>query len=440
MDRVAGFEASLMNLENDISTIMDNLNETALAYEKLQAKSRDAAVTLGPLAESTLRATEDSRQGQEKIALSSRSVTELVQGLTRLQTGMDQMTQRTSQIGQVIKTLEDIADRTHVLATNASIEAARAGQEGRGFGVIASEIRTLSANSRSAIHDVGDFLKEIRREVSESSRLWAEEMARVDQVRIFGEETRGVLDGISLQLSGVSDAMGGFQKLFDQQHSVILGTLGRSREIHRGIQGFSTELQTQSRGYRDIQYDVGRAAEQSRTSSRSARVLSQLGTYLRIGGQELKYVVTKFKVSEQRHLGQIARKEQRRALLYNLEVVSDGTVLGHLGDLSPSGLLLYCEGALETGVPREGVIQLPLGFDDAADIPIRFIPRRVEQDDTFYRIGCSLETSDTRQHRAIEAVLDKLTIHDFEDFQEDSFHTGGTTAPPGPEPEELEEI
>jgi hypothetical protein len=349
------------------------------------------------------------------------------------------MNQRTSQIGHVIKTLEDIADRTHVLATNASIEAARAGQEGRGFGVIASEIRSLSASSRAAIHDVGEFLKETRREVSESSRLWAEEMARVEQVRLFGEETRRVLDEISRQLYLVSQAMGGFQKLFDQQHGVILGTLDQSREIHRGIQGFSKELQAQSLGYRGIQEDVERAAEQSRTSSRSARVLSQLGTYLRIGGQELKYVVTKFKVSEQRHLGLIARKEQRRALLYNLEVVSDGTVLGHLGDLSPSGLLLYCEGEMETGVPRHGVIQLPLGFDEASDIPIRFTPRRVEKDNTFYRIGCSLEASDTRQHQAIAAVLDKLTIHDYEDLQKDS-DLAGVAAPFLPEPEELEEL
>jgi methyl-accepting chemotaxis protein len=270
MERVAGFEESLLSLEDRISTILENLSETSLAYENLQTKSRDASVTLGPLADSTRKASEDSRQGQEKIDLSSRSVTELVEGLTRLQTGMDQMNQRNSRIGHVIKTLEDIADRTHVLATNASIEAARAGQEGRGFGVIASEIRTLAANSRSAIHDVGEFLKETRREVSESSRLWAEEMARVDQVRTFGEETRQVLDEISGQLAQVSRAMGGFQQLFDQQHGVILGTLNRSREIHRGIEGFNSELQAQSRGYREIQADVGRAAEQSRTSSRSA--------------------------------------------------------------------------------------------------------------------------------------------------------------------------
>jgi hypothetical protein len=162
-------------------------------------------------------------------------------------------------------------------------------------------------------------------------------------------------------------------------------------------------------------------------------VLSQLGTYLRIGGQELKYVVTKFKVSERRHLGSISRKEQRRALLYNLEVVAEGTVLGHLGDLSPSGLMLYCEGEMETGVPRDGVIKLPLGFHEGADIPIRFTPRRVEKDNTFYRIGCSLEASDTRQHRAIEAVLDKLTIHDFDNLRDDAAFPGGTAAPsPGP--------
>ncbi len=428
-ERVAGFETTLGTLEGRIQTILGQLDETAEAYEKLQVKSRDAMVMLQPLADSTLRTFEDSRRGQEQIDLSSKSVTDLIRGMNRLQTSMDQMTKRTSQIGRVIKTLEDIADRTNVLATNASIEAARAGERGRGFGVIASEIRALAGNSRLAIVDAGDFLKQMSREVSDSSRLWTEELTRVDQVKTFSGEARQVLESISRQLSQVSGAMEGFQRLFEEQQGVIEGTQEQSRIIHRGIAGFSSELQDQSRGYQAIQADVQKAAGQARTSSRSAQVLSQLGTYLRIGGQELKYVVTKFKVSEQRHLGSISRKEQRRVLLYNLEVFSGESVLGHLGDLSPSGLLLYCDREIKTGHPMDGVIRLPLGFNEADDIPIRFTPRRVEKDSTFYRVGCSLETRDGRQRQAIEAVLEKLTIHDFEETVDEGGISGSGSKP-----------
>ncbi|NCN05044.1 MAG: hypothetical protein GW949_05390 [Spirochaetales bacterium] len=104
--------------------------------------------------------------------------------------------------------------------------------------------------------------------------------------------------------------------------------------------------------------------------------MSQLGTYLRVGGQELKYVVTKFRVSEERSLGGISRKEPRKILLYNLEVFTGDTRLGNLGDLSFSGLPLYREIELVHGKAFEVSIRLPLGFGETTELQVRITPRR----------------------------------------------------------------
>jgi methyl-accepting chemotaxis protein len=73
------------------------------------------------------------------------------------------LSERTQQIGEIISAVEDIADQSRLLALNASIEAARAGDEGLGFAVVAREMRHLSGQSRDATTKVSDILNEIQR-------------------------------------------------------------------------------------------------------------------------------------------------------------------------------------------------------------------------------------------------------------------------------------
>ena len=411
MAKVEGFQKNLELLKNNIATVLDELTQTSQLFQDLERTSQHASQRLEPLTAITRNARSEGEAGQKKISQSSQSVTMLMNGLHQFQESMESMGQRTNRIGQVIHSLEDISERTHILATNASIEAARAGQEGKGFGVIASEIRTLASNSRSAIQDVGLFLKEMSQDINLNSQLWTQSLQQIEEVQGFTTETQDFLTEIGENFSTINGEMELFHQLFQEQRKTIFSTLSRSEHIHQGIDAFSRELDGQSQGYGDIHQEIAAASRNSRTASQSASVLSQLGTYLRIGGQELKYVVTKFKVSEQRHLGSISRKEPRKVLLYNLEVFRGELLLGHLGDLSPSGLLLYSENSLEIGKAQEGIIRLPLGFGDSS-IPVVFTPRRIEKDSSFFRIGCSLEASNVEQRTAIEQVLDKLTIHD----------------------------
>lgn len=74
-----------------------------------------------------------------------------------------------------------------------------------------------------------------------------------------------------------------------------------------------------------------------------------------------------------------------------------GELIGHLGDISPSGLTIYCAEALPEGVSVDAEIRLPLSFGDLPDVPIQFVPRRNTKAAWFYKVGCSIDESSSRE-------------------------------------------
>lgn len=412
LSQVSSFQIALSSLEKEISAILEQLNETSEAYRGLNERSVAASSRLEPLADETRKASEEAKTGQQNVEQSAEVIQHLVESMNSLQKGMERISEKTSRVSKVIVTLEDISERTHVLATNASIEAARAGKKGEGFAVIASEVRKLAGHSRDSIKDVGDFLKETSKSINDNNLYWKTGAEKVNAVKHFGENAKDVLGSISSRMSEITKAMDDFQIQFREQGTIIDETLKVSGSVNERINGFSESLKEQSRGYDTIQSLVKSAAEGSEAASTSASVLSQLATYLKVGGHELKYAIKDFSISEKRNLSAISRQELRRVLLYNLEVFKDDNFIGHLGDLSPSGLLLYSEVEFAIGREFSSIVRLPIGFSHLNEISLFFTPRRIEADAGDFRIGCSMRLQDQSQREEFTEILEKLTLHD----------------------------
>jgi methyl-accepting chemotaxis protein len=151
----------------DISTdIAERVTTMATASEEMSATSTD-------ISRSCHSASEDARhsgvEAQEGVEVFNTAITGMVAISKRVKqaaTSISNLGAKSEQIGQIIGTIEDIADQTNLLALNAAIEAARAGEQGRGFAVVADEVRALAERTTRATKEIGDMIKAIQTETS----------------------------------------------------------------------------------------------------------------------------------------------------------------------------------------------------------------------------------------------------------------------------------
>ncbi len=137
--------------------------ETASAMTQMNAAVMEVARSAGHASETTGQAKARAQKGSNVVAEVVNSITTVAEHARSLKEGMDGLGKQADGIGQIINVINDIADQTNLLALNAAIEAARAGEAGRGFAVVADEVRKLAEKTMQATREVGDVISGIQK-------------------------------------------------------------------------------------------------------------------------------------------------------------------------------------------------------------------------------------------------------------------------------------
>jgi methyl-accepting chemotaxis protein len=166
---------------NDITTTIEELNEVGV-------QNVEKAEGIIQIAEQSEQISQD---GQRDVVAAIEGIDRLRQQVELIAAKILDLTERTQQIGEIIASVNEIAEQSKLLALNASIEAAKAGEHGRGFAVVALEIRTLAEQSKQATQQVRSILGEIQK-ASHSAAMVTEEGSKAategsGKVRRIGE-------------------------------------------------------------------------------------------------------------------------------------------------------------------------------------------------------------------------------------------------------------
>jgi len=185
----------------------------ATASEEMSATSSDIARNCLYAAESAQKATQQTHSGSEMVLSSARLMGNIAQRVNVSSTTVAGLGERSDQIGAIVSTIEDIADQTNLLALNAAIEAARAGEQGRGFAVVADEVRALAERTTKATKEIATMIKSIQTETQSAVKSMSEGVAEVQlgttEANRSGEALEDILNQINeltMQISQVATA------------------------------------------------------------------------------------------------------------------------------------------------------------------------------------------------------------------------------------------
>jgi methyl-accepting chemotaxis protein len=185
----------------------------ATAGEEMSATSGDIAQNCQMAAEGAQRAAQSARNGEEVVEKTVAVMGQIASRVHESAITVKSLGARSDQIGAIIGTIEDIADQTNLLALNAAIEAARAGEQGRGFAVVADEVRALAERTTRATREIGEMIKTIQSETGEAVAAMEQGVSQVEAGTIeagrSGDALRDILEqinNVAMQVSQIATA------------------------------------------------------------------------------------------------------------------------------------------------------------------------------------------------------------------------------------------
>lgn len=197
--------------------------EQASSVQELAATVNDIAMQIQETANNTEITNQKTEETVQEIQIGKQQMAHMIQAMESINTS-------SSQIGNIIKTIEDIAFQTNILALNAAVEAARAGTAGKGFAVVADEVRALANKSSEASKNTALLVENSIQAVQDGSEIVNQTAASLDKIAESSSQVAALIADISESSKRQADAVSQVTIGLDQISSVVQTNSATSEE------------------------------------------------------------------------------------------------------------------------------------------------------------------------------------------------------------------
>ena len=263
---------ALAGVRSQAQEAASRLQESATAMNEMNSTVMEVASNAEGASDAATSVQTQAHEGHALVLRTVESLRNLRTLSVNLKSDMQGLDKQANDIGTVLTLIRDIADQTNLLALNAAIEAARAGEAGRGFAVVADEVRKLAEKTMSATRDVETAIEAIQQRTSKSASNLDTAVEAIESAGHVGEESGHALDQISTLAEDSSHRVSAIAAAATEQSAA-------SEEINRNI----TEVNHLSA---EISHVMGDAVEQMAEMVKEAHVLTDILESIRKQGEK----------------------------------------------------------------------------------------------------------------------------------------------------------
>ena len=310
--------ASVEQMSRAIDGVAKGAQEQAKAISQASQITSRINTAIDQVAQNAQSVTRDSAQAATYSRDGAKTVKETITGMEaiRAKVGLsaakvEEMGTRSEEIGAIVETIEDIASQTNLLALNAAIEAARAGEQGKGFAVVADEVRKLAERSSLATKEIAALIKGIQKTVSEAVTAMQASAAEVEAGVVLANSAGEVLNNIlgaaeavykqaedagnaaakvSTAAVELVEAVDAVSAVIEENTAATEEMAANSSELTQAIENIASVSEENSASVEEVSASTEEVSAQVEEVSASAASLMEMA-------QKLQQVVSRFKLT-----------------------------------------------------------------------------------------------------------------------------------------------
>ncbi len=292
------------------------VGRSAEITSQISAAIQQITTSVQSSADSAGQAAEAARAGADTVELTITGMDSIKQKVGLSSVKMREMGQRSEEIGAIVETIDDIASQTNLLALNAAIEAARAGEHGKGFAVVADEVRKLAENATDATQEIAALIRSIQQTVAEAIRAMDEGTAEIEAGAVHTDQAGQALDRILVAADAVQrqieeiavaanqmddsavemvNAMNTVSAVVEENTASTEEMAAGASEVSLAIENIAAIAEENSAASEEVSATIEEVSAQAEEVTASADSLSQMAA-------DLQAMVNNFRLSEQEDL------------------------------------------------------------------------------------------------------------------------------------------